>query len=161
MAVNRKWWQIDYDPNSMRNVQRLLFADGPSAVTTIPAGISDSSGGAPAPAKAAKTAGKEKAAPTAADSSYCGDDDSGEGCKEGGGKEGCEEEGCTEENCCQENSDEEEGRSKEGSQEDCGKEEKSCAEESRCKENRSQKEGRSKEGSQESREEDAAVATID
>jgi len=51
-----KWWARDYDPQNMRNVQRLLFADGPSAVTTIPAGISDSSSGTPAPAKAAKTA---------------------------------------------------------------------------------------------------------
>lgn len=45
-----KWWQRDYDPQNMRNVQRLLFADGPAAVTVIPSGISDSSGGTPAPA---------------------------------------------------------------------------------------------------------------
>ena len=57
----QSWWQRDYDPQNMRNVQRLLFADGPSAVTTIPAGISDSSSGTPAPAKAAKSTGKKKA----------------------------------------------------------------------------------------------------
>ena len=58
-----KWWTRDYDPQNMRNVQRLLFADGPSAVTTIPAGISDSSSGTPAkPAKAAKTKAPAKAA---------------------------------------------------------------------------------------------------
>ena len=62
----QSWWQRDYDPQNMRNVQRLLFADGPSAVTTIPSGISDSSGGTPAPAKAAKTAGKKKASSAAA-----------------------------------------------------------------------------------------------
>jgi len=56
-----KWWARDYDPQNMRNVQRLLFADGPSAVTTIPAGISDSSAGTPAKAKAATTAAKTKA----------------------------------------------------------------------------------------------------
>ncbi|HVP54698.1 MAG TPA: phospholipase D-like domain-containing protein [Candidatus Eisenbacteria bacterium] len=50
------WWQRDYDPQNMRNVQRLLFADGPSAVTTIPSGVSDASGGTTAPAKAAKKA---------------------------------------------------------------------------------------------------------
>jgi hypothetical protein len=58
-----KWWTRDYDSQNMRNVQRLLFADGPSAVTTIPSGISDSSSGTPA--KAAKSAGK-KAAPAKA-----------------------------------------------------------------------------------------------
>ena len=59
-----KWWERDYDPQNMRNVQRLLFADGPSSVTTVPAGISDPGPSAPAkpakpakaPAKAAKTA---------------------------------------------------------------------------------------------------------
>ena len=56
----QKWWARDYDPQNMRNVQRLLFADGSSAVTTIPAGVSDSSSGTPAPAKAAKTATKSK-----------------------------------------------------------------------------------------------------
>ncbi|HEX8893453.1 MAG TPA: phospholipase D-like domain-containing protein, partial [Terriglobales bacterium] len=61
-----KWWARDYDPQNMRNVQRLLFADGPSAVTTIPAGISDSSTAPPAPAKAAKTAKKSKAPAKAA-----------------------------------------------------------------------------------------------
>jgi PLD-like domain len=65
----QSWWQRDYDPQNMRNVQRLLFADGPSAVTTIPAGISDSSSGTPAPAKAAKTTGKKKAAATTAPAS--------------------------------------------------------------------------------------------
>lgn len=62
----QSWWQRDYDPQNMRNVQRLLFADGPSAVTTVPSGASDSSGGTSAPAKAAKTAGKAPAAKKAA-----------------------------------------------------------------------------------------------
>jgi len=57
----QSWWQRDYDLQNMRNVQRLLFADGPSAVTTIPSGISDSSSGTVAPTKATKTAGKSKA----------------------------------------------------------------------------------------------------
>ena len=61
-----KWWARDYDQQNMRNVQRLLFADGPSAVTTIPSGVSDSSAGTPAPAKAAKTATKKKAPARAA-----------------------------------------------------------------------------------------------
>ena len=61
-----KWWARDYDQQNMRNVQRLLFADGPSAVTTIPSGVSDSSAGTPAPAKAAKTAAKKKAPAKAA-----------------------------------------------------------------------------------------------
>ena len=59
----QSWWQRDYDPQNMRNVQRLLFADGPSAVTTIPAGVSDSSGGTAAPAK---SKGKKQASSTAA-----------------------------------------------------------------------------------------------
>jgi len=50
-----KWWTNDFDPNSMRNVQRLLFADGPAAITSIPAGAPDD-----APAKPAK-GGKKKA----------------------------------------------------------------------------------------------------
>jgi len=58
----QSWWKRDYDPQNMRNVQRLLFADGPSAVTTIPSGVSDS-GGTTAPAKAA---GKKKAPARAA-----------------------------------------------------------------------------------------------
>ena len=56
-----KWWARDYDPENMRNVQRLLFADGPSAVTTIPSGVSDPSAGTLTPAKPAKTATKSKA----------------------------------------------------------------------------------------------------
>ena len=56
------WWQRDYDPQNMRNVQRLLFADGPAAVTTIPAGISDSSGGTPA--KTAKAPAKKASGAT-------------------------------------------------------------------------------------------------
>ena len=68
-----KWWQTDYDSNSMRNVQRLLFADGPSAVTSIPAGAPDDSGTtASTPAKKAsakkKTAAKRTPAKTAAKS---------------------------------------------------------------------------------------------
>jgi phosphatidylserine/phosphatidylglycerophosphate/cardiolipin synthase-like enzyme len=44
-----KWWQRDYDPSNMRNVQRELLANGPSAVTSIPKGVSDTPpGGAPA-----------------------------------------------------------------------------------------------------------------
>src|SRR5215469_14114965 len=62
-----KWWARDYDSQNMRNVQRLLFADGPSAVTTIPAGISDSSSGTPAKAaKKAATKAPAKAAKKAA-----------------------------------------------------------------------------------------------
>jgi phosphatidylserine/phosphatidylglycerophosphate/cardiolipin synthase-like enzyme len=53
----QSWWQRDYDPNNMRNVQRLLFADGPSAVTTVPSGISDP--GPDASAKLAKGTGKK------------------------------------------------------------------------------------------------------
>jgi uncharacterized protein with WD repeat len=64
----QSWWQRDYDPQNMRNVQRLLFADGPSAVTTIPAGVSDSSGKTPAPEKAAQKAPAKKAMKTAAQS---------------------------------------------------------------------------------------------
>jgi len=60
------WWQRDYDAQNMRNVQRLLFAEGPAAVTTIPAGISDSSAGAPAQAPAKKSAGSKKAPAKAA-----------------------------------------------------------------------------------------------
>ncbi len=61
----QSWWQRDYDPQNMRNVQRLLFADGPSAVTTIPSGVSDS-GGTTAPAQAVgkkKAPAKKKATP--------------------------------------------------------------------------------------------------
>jgi hypothetical protein len=36
----KKWWARDYDPNDMYNVQRELFAAGPSAVTSIPSGVS-------------------------------------------------------------------------------------------------------------------------
>lgn len=58
-----KWWQRDYDPNNMRNVQRELFANGPSAVTSIPKGVSDSSpGGAPASKPAKKKAGMKTSA---------------------------------------------------------------------------------------------------
>ena len=59
-----KWWQPHYDSSDMRNVQRLLFADGPSAVTTVPAGVPDSgTTSAPAakkttPAKTPKTPAK-------------------------------------------------------------------------------------------------------
>jgi phosphatidylserine/phosphatidylglycerophosphate/cardiolipin synthase-like enzyme len=40
-----KWWGRDYDSNNMLNVQRELFAVGPSAVTTMPGGISTKSKG--------------------------------------------------------------------------------------------------------------------
>jgi PLD-like domain len=40
----KKWWARDYDPNDMYNVQRELFALGPSAVTSIPCGASGGSG---------------------------------------------------------------------------------------------------------------------
>ncbi|MFY9730024.1 MAG: phospholipase D-like domain-containing protein [Candidatus Acidiferrales bacterium] len=36
----KKWWARDYDSNDMYNVQRELFALGPSAVTKIPNGAS-------------------------------------------------------------------------------------------------------------------------
>jgi hypothetical protein len=35
-----KWWARDYAPNDMLNVQRELFAMGPSAVTAMSGGIS-------------------------------------------------------------------------------------------------------------------------
>jgi phosphatidylserine/phosphatidylglycerophosphate/cardiolipin synthase-like enzyme len=44
-----EWWTPDYAPNDMRNVQRELFASGPSAVTSIPKGISGKSGKVNAP----------------------------------------------------------------------------------------------------------------
>ena len=56
-----KWWARDYDPNNMRNVQRELFANGPSAVTSIPSGVSDSSSGTPPQAAPKNTTGKKKA----------------------------------------------------------------------------------------------------
>jgi len=58
-----KWWQTDYDPTSMRNVQRLLFADGPSAVTSVPSGVSVPANAPPAPATPTKTPAK-KTTPT-------------------------------------------------------------------------------------------------
>jgi hypothetical protein len=60
-----KWWVNDYDVNSMRNVQRLLFADGPSAVTSVPAGVPDDAPAAPAKA-AGKKASTKKTAPAKA-----------------------------------------------------------------------------------------------
>jgi hypothetical protein len=60
-----KWWVNDYDVNSMRNVQRLLFADGPSAVTSVPAGVPDDAPAAPAKA-AGKKASPKKTAPAKA-----------------------------------------------------------------------------------------------
>ena len=59
-----KWWLRDYDPNSMRNVQRLLFADGPSAVTSVPAGVPDDSATTAAPAAKKTTPAKTKKTPT-------------------------------------------------------------------------------------------------
>lgn len=47
-----KWWAPNYAVNDMRNVQRELFAIGPSAVTAIPKGISGTGRGAPAASKA-------------------------------------------------------------------------------------------------------------
>ena len=32
-------WARDYDPDAMYNVQRELFASGPSAVTSVPSGF--------------------------------------------------------------------------------------------------------------------------
>jgi len=65
-TAKQTWWQRDYDPTNMRNVQRLLFAMGPSAVTTIPGGVSDPSGAAASTAKkkapAKKKAAKKKSA---------------------------------------------------------------------------------------------------
>lgn len=57
----QKWWQRDYDPNNMRNVQRELFALGPSAVTSIPSGVSDTPPGGTTPSTppAKKTGGKK------------------------------------------------------------------------------------------------------
>jgi len=59
-----KWWQRDYDPNNMRNVQRQLFASGPSAVTSIPQGVSDPPpGGAPANAPSSNPGGEKGTSP--------------------------------------------------------------------------------------------------
>jgi hypothetical protein len=59
-GASPKWWARDYDPNNMRNVQRELFANGPSAVTSIPSGVSDSSSGTPPAPSPKKTGGKKK-----------------------------------------------------------------------------------------------------
>jgi hypothetical protein len=65
-----KWWQPHYDPNDMRNVQRLLFANGPSAVTTVPAGVPDTTA---APVAKKTTPAKTKApAKTAANAAAPG-----------------------------------------------------------------------------------------
>jgi hypothetical protein len=64
-----KWWAPNYAVNDMRNVQRELFAIGPSAVTAIPKGISGTSRGAPAASKTTqhsaplKSRAKKAAAP--------------------------------------------------------------------------------------------------
>jgi phosphatidylserine/phosphatidylglycerophosphate/cardiolipin synthase-like enzyme len=56
-----KWWQRDYDPTNMRNVQRELFASGPAAVSSIPKGVSDTPpGGAPANPPANNPGGKKR-----------------------------------------------------------------------------------------------------
>ena len=49
-----KWWARDYDSNDMYNVQRELFALGPSAVTSIPSGVSSGTAQAVAPGSGAK-----------------------------------------------------------------------------------------------------------
>jgi phospholipase D-like protein len=54
-----KWWAPDYAANDMRNVQRELFAIGPSAVTSIPKGVSGTSS-APAASKTPKHSGSLK-----------------------------------------------------------------------------------------------------
>jgi hypothetical protein len=54
-----KWWAAAYDPNDMRNVQRELFASGPSAVTSMPKGILGKSAGANAPG-AVKKANRQR-----------------------------------------------------------------------------------------------------
>ena len=51
----KKWWARDYDPNDMYNVQRELFALGPSAVTSIPG---DASGGSAPASKAGSPTGR-------------------------------------------------------------------------------------------------------
>src|SRR5271166_1754211 len=63
-----KWWQPHYDPSDMRNVQRELFASGPSAVTSFPSGApqpspSDSAAAPKAKAKKSPEAGAATAAP--------------------------------------------------------------------------------------------------
>jgi phosphatidylserine/phosphatidylglycerophosphate/cardiolipin synthase-like enzyme len=61
----QKWWQRDYDPNNMRNVQRELLANGPGAVSTIPSGASDTppAGGSPQPKGKTKKKPSTKKAP--------------------------------------------------------------------------------------------------
>jgi hypothetical protein len=63
-----QWWQPHYNPNDMRNVQRELFAGGPSAVTSFPSGApqaspSDSTAAPKATAKKSPKAGATTAAP--------------------------------------------------------------------------------------------------
>jgi phosphatidylserine/phosphatidylglycerophosphate/cardiolipin synthase-like enzyme len=59
----KKWYARDYDPNDIRNVERLLFASGRSSLTTIPHGAPGSggkgSGGQPGKKKS-KPAAKKK-----------------------------------------------------------------------------------------------------
>jgi hypothetical protein len=58
------WWQSDYDPQNIKNVQRELFAGGPSAVTSVPSGASGAAAsGTSAPSSSAKKkAGRKTAA---------------------------------------------------------------------------------------------------
>ena len=53
-GTQSKWWTRDYDPNDMYNVQRELFALGPSAVSSIPRGIAGKSKSA-SPSRTLKT----------------------------------------------------------------------------------------------------------
>jgi hypothetical protein len=57
-----KWWARDYDPNDMYNVQRELFALGPSAVTSVPGGVSSG----PNRASTSGSATKRRRGPTKA-----------------------------------------------------------------------------------------------
>ena len=55
-----KWWQPHYNANDMRNVQRLLFADGPSSVSSIPSGVSVPAVTSPAPTTTATVPAAKK-----------------------------------------------------------------------------------------------------
>jgi phosphatidylserine/phosphatidylglycerophosphate/cardiolipin synthase-like enzyme len=55
----RKWWAHDYDPTDIHNLQRELFAGGPSAITAVP-----SSGLSSASSPSKKTTNKKKTSKT-------------------------------------------------------------------------------------------------
>jgi phospholipase D-like protein len=60
-----KWWEHDYDPNDIHNLQRELFSGGPGAITSVPSsGISPPTGPSkPAKKKPSKPPAKKKPGP--------------------------------------------------------------------------------------------------